>query len=202
MARPNLGKSATIKERRIDIYAPDLGVKGRWDQHAARRKQSRSEMVFELVELGLALETGKLGATVARDGPKADELRAQLAALRRQNQDLQEAKERVERELADVRAAIAVGEAPLPNLGHRLVSLFIEAVGADGQPRPVDASELRRALQIEPGSLARTRELQQAIATLELQGMVRAHAKGWVWLGESGARSPSGRGDGQGVAQA
>ena len=121
--------------------------------------------------------------------PRLEELQVQLGALRRQNQELAEAKDRLEWELMEVRASIARGEPPLPNVGSRLVSVFAEAVGLDGQPRAVEAAEVRKALQVEPGDLTRTRELQQAIATLEVQGLIRTHSKGWLWRGKPGGSS-------------
>jgi hypothetical protein len=183
MPRKSEGKTATIKERRIDIYAPTLEVKDRWDGHAGRRKQSRSQMVFELVELALAAETGRLEAAPGEEALRVEDLHAQLALLRRRNQDLESLKERLERELEEQRALTALGEAPLPNLGPRLISVFSEARGADGKHRAVDAGEIRQALQVGPGDGLRLRELQQAIATLEVQGMIRTQPRGWVWIG-------------------
>jgi hypothetical protein len=183
--RPNQGKTETIKERRVDIYAPDLRVKARWDKEAERRKKSRSEMVFELVELALAAEKDP-GATAPNGAlsGRVEELQAQLGILRRRNQDLEALKERLERELEEYRALVATGETPLPNIGKGLVGLFSGAFGGDGRARPVDAAEVRQALGIEAADMVRMRELQQAIATLEVQGLLRKHAKGWVWLGK------------------
>lgn len=183
--RPSQGKTATIKKRRIDVYAPTIEAKAKWDAEAERRNTSASRLIFDLAALALAAETGwRSGESAPEALPEqVEELQAQLCILRRKNEDLESLKERLERDLAELQAQLALGEAPLPNIGTRLVRLFSEAVG-DGRPRPVTAAEIRQALRVDPGDALRLRELQQALTTLEVEGVIQKQTKGWVWLGK------------------
>ncbi len=83
-----LDRTLTVKQRRIDVYLPTLEAKKRWNEEAAKRNQSISQLVFELVELALRppdepTESGEAAEV------KAAKLAQEVDALRRRNEELE-----------------------------------------------------------------------------------------------------------------
>jgi hypothetical protein len=177
-----LDKTLTVKQRRIDVYLPTLEAKARWNAEAAKRNQSISQLVFELVELSLQ-------PPQEPDGPredfeaKASKLAQEMDALRRRNEELEALHARATQDLAEYRATEFLGGNPVKRLDSRLLKLLSEATTKTGEPRPVDHPELVQALRIKKGSEAELKSLAAQLELLELHEVVKKGSKGWTWNG-------------------
>ncbi|HWG89366.1 MAG TPA: hypothetical protein VNZ52_00810 [Candidatus Thermoplasmatota archaeon] len=181
---PDLGKTKTIKQRRIDVYLPTLEAKERWGEAAAKRRQKVSEMVFELVETALAPPVGADQATPQQLVEELEDLRADLEAQRRRIEELTLLKESLEQELATYRAQAVADTGGVPKLDSRLVRLFSEARGRDGRHRVVEAPEVRKALRITARDEDQGKALNLSLEAMELHGWIKRAGKGWVWHGK------------------
>jgi hypothetical protein len=175
-----LDRTLTVKQRRIDVYLPTLEAKQRWNAEAAKRGQSISQLVFELVEL--ALQPAEEPESRLDVEAKAAKLAQEVDALRRRNEELEALHQRATQDLAEYRALEFLGGNPVKRLDARLVKFLSEATTRTGEPRPVNQPELVRALRIK-GSEAELKSLAAQLELLELHEVVRKGAKGWTWNG-------------------
>lgn len=175
-----LDRTLTVKQRRIDVYLPTLEAKKRWNEEAAKRNQSISQLVFELVEL--ALQPEEPSESVEGAEVRAAKLAQEVDALRRRNEELEVLHQRAVQDLAEYRALEFLGGSPVKRLDARLVKFLSEATTRTGEPRAVNQAELVRALRIK-GSEAELKSLAAQLELLELHEVVRKGAKGWTWNG-------------------
>src|SRR5688572_11447556 len=174
-----LDRTLTVKQRRIDVYLPTLEAKQRWNAEAAKRNQSISQLVFELVEL--ALQPAEEPSEPREDfEAKASKLAQEVDALRRRNEELESLHQRATQDLAEYRATEFLGGNPVKRLDARLVKFLSEAKTKTGESRPVDQPELVRALRIK-GSETELKSLAAQLELLELHEVIRKGAKGWTW---------------------
>ena len=176
-----LDRTLTVKQRRIDVYLPTLEAKKRWNEEAAKRNQSISQLVFELVELALQPPDEPTESS-ERAEVKAAKLAQEVDALRRRNEELEVLHQRAVQDLAEYRALEFLGGNPVKRLDARLVKFLSEATTRTGEPRAVNQPELVRALRIK-GSEAELKSLAAQLELLELHEVVRKGAKGWTWNG-------------------
>lgn len=180
---PDLGKTATIKRRRIDVYLPTLEAKERWNAAAIGRHQKVSEMVFELVETALAPRPAEDGAPPLVMAQRLDEVEAELSAQRQRGGELELLKESLERELEAYRAQDVLDVPRVPKVDSRIVRVFSQARGRDGRARTVEIAELRKVLRLTPKHEAELKALNVALEHMELHGWIRRSGRGWVWVG-------------------
>jgi hypothetical protein len=175
-----LDKTLTVKQRRIDVYLPTLEAKARWNAEAAKRNQSISQLVFELVELALQPPEEAVGPT-EDFAAKAAKLAQEMEALKRRNEELEALYERAAQDLVEYRASEFLGGNPIKRLDPRLLKFLSEAKTRTGEPRPVDHPELVQALRIKKGSEAELKSLAAQLELLELHEVIRKGSKGWTW---------------------
>jgi hypothetical protein len=175
-----LDKTLTVKQRRIDVYLPTLDAKKRWNDEAAKRNQSISQLVFELVELALQPPEEPSEPGVDFEA-KASKLAQDLDAVQHRNEELEALYQRAMQDLSEYRATEFLGGNPVKRLDPRLLKLLSEATTKTGEMRPVDHPELVRALRIGKGSEAELKSLAAQLELLELHEVVKKGAKGWTW---------------------
>jgi hypothetical protein len=176
-----LDKTLTIKQRRIDVYLPTMEAKERWNGEAAKRGQSISQLVFELVELSLAAEPETTNDRVPALEAESAKLAQENERLRRRNDELEALQQRAMEDLAQYRATEFLGGSPVKRLDSRLIRLLSEAQTRQGEARPVDQPEIVRSLRIKGEE--ELKALAAQLELLELHELVRKSTKGWVWSG-------------------
>ena len=176
-----LDKTLTVKQRRIDVYLPTLDAKKRWNTEAAKRNQSISQLVFELVELSLTPEPEAAKDRIPGLEAEAARLAQENEGLRRRNEELEALHQRATEDLAQYRATEFLGGSPVKRLDSRLIRLLSEAQTRSGERRPVDHPELVRTLHVKGET--ELKALAAQLELLELHEVVRKSTKGWVWNG-------------------
>ncbi|HWG90720.1 MAG TPA: hypothetical protein VNZ52_07725 [Candidatus Thermoplasmatota archaeon] len=176
-----LDKTKTIKQRRIDVYLPTLDAKERWNREAEKRRVSVSEMVFELVETGLAAAGDDSRARVTQLEGQVADLTNEIGKARARIQDLEALHALAEKDLEEYRAEAFLGTKRGFQLDARVVRLLSEARGVDGKHRAVDASELRKSFRITGKDEKRAKALAEQLEYLELHRIISKTARGWVW---------------------
>ncbi|MEA3203578.1 MAG: hypothetical protein QOI63_1253 [Thermoplasmata archaeon] len=176
-----LDKTLTVKQRRIDVYLPTMEAKKRWNEEAAKRGQSISQLVFELVELSLMEEPEAVNDRVPALEAETARLAQENEGLRRRNEELEALQQRATDDLAQYRATEFLGGSPVKRLDSRLVKILSEAQTRSGERRPVDHPELVRTLHVK--GEAELKALGAQLELLELHEVVRKSTKGWVWNG-------------------
>jgi hypothetical protein len=123
--RPDLGKTATIKDRSAYIYAPTEEMLATWKKEAKRYGMPLSRYLVELIDDSMRRSPEGVSprARLERDLAKAS---TELAPLRKENESLRTLLAESEKSTASYRDAIyKVGEqSPDQDMLRRLVGLF------------------------------------------------------------------------------
>lgn len=175
-------KTATIKQRRIDVYLPTLETKDVWTREAARRDQSISEMVFQIVTERLTGADKDATKTATRLEGEVEAYEAQLDEARRRIKQLEVLNDRAEKDLAEYRAQAFIGGLAIKSADPRLVTLLSESKDRDGKHRPLDTIAIRRALRITNRDEAQLKALTMQLAIMEFLHVIRqTRDGGYVW---------------------
>jgi hypothetical protein len=175
------GKTETIKQRRVDVYAPTEESKARWQAAAKDKNIPLSRYAGQILEIYL----GEESADLQRD---IQDLRRHVVDIESENSDLVKKLEdsellrgRLERDIELYRAQELLSAAPIKKLDPRVVSAFSEARGHDGRLRAVASSELYKKLRIGRDEIERLNAVNLQLEAMELHEMILPSGKGWVW---------------------
>lgn len=177
-----MGKTDTIRQRRVDVWVPSLEAKARWKEVAEARGISLSKLIIQVVEESIDNESPSQSEVDAMQQQILD-LEAELVRRDERIHELTQLKERLQEELDHYRSQDFLRPDGLKVLDHRLISILADAKGHDGRQRVVTEDELVRRLRIEPGS----EEMQALVIqmeALELHGVVKGTQRGWIWHGQ------------------
>ena len=172
-----MGKTESIKERRVDVYLDTLDRKERWTELAEEADESLSKFVQRCVEYA-----------IERGGPD-------FAELGERSKQIQELKEEVSELRKEVEQKNIVIEKLQSDLQRHRLEPFIEddyegvreydrelieiLQGADR----ITGDELVRRLDIDPSESDLMQAVDRQLQQLEDYGLIDNTAKGWRWVG-------------------
>ena len=172
-----MGKTESIKERRVDVYLDTLDRKERWTDLAREADESLSKFVQRCVEYA-----------IERGGPD-------FAELGERSKKIQEFKEEVSEFRKEVEQKNIVIEKLQSDLQRHRLEPFIEddyegvreydrelieiLQGADR----ITGDELVRRLEINPSETDLMQAVDRQLQQLEDYGLIDNTAKGWRWVG-------------------
>ena len=178
-----MGKTDTIRQRRVDVYLPSLEAKKRWNLQAKEAGTSLSKYISRIVEDTLESEPV---------GPNPHELQEELVLVRGQ---LEKAMERVRllealRDKLDTELKIYRTEPFLRpdfkgtrNLDKRLVELLRGHSDNRGCCKPLKADRIWALLDIAPHDSEAIRAVNSQLELLFDYGLVDISASGYRWQG-------------------
>jgi hypothetical protein len=179
MVRPKgREKTKTIKERAIYVYLPSHELINEWKDLAKKSRVSISKFVFEHVENSLQQEKEK--SFIPRVGliKQIKELKEEDLRLRKDNQMLRSAYERLDSELKHYRVK--------PFLEERYEGIRIyekELVRILKERNRIDNYKLLEILKIDPKDSDLVKAISKQLENLEAYGLVEATINGWRWIG-------------------
>jgi len=168
-----MGKTDTIKDRRVDVYVDTIGRKQRWSELADEEGESLSQFVQQCVEY--AIETG---------GPDFTELGNESKQI-----------QKLEEEVQDLRRDIEQKEIVIEKLKTEVKRLRSEPFLADDyegrrqydeelqRADQIQADELLRRLNVDPSYSDLVKAIDTQLQQLEQYGLVKSTPHGWVWEG-------------------
>lgn len=170
-----MGKTDTIKDRRVDVYVDTIDRKERWTRIAEEEDESLSQFVQQCVEY--AIEQGGPDFTeLGEESKQIQELEEEVRDLRQDIKQRQIVIEKLESELQELRTQPFTDE---DFEGRRKFSedLIEELKRADR----ISADELLRRLDIDPSQTDLVKGIDTQLQRLEEYGLVRSTPQGWVW---------------------
>lgn len=177
------GKTDTIKQRRVDVYAPTIESKERWQKAAQEKHIPLSKYAGQILEVYLGEENADLQSELRDARRHIVDVEAENTELVRRLQDAEMLRERLESELETYRAKEMLSTSPIKKLDARLVTAFSDARGHDGRLRAVTTQELHKKLRIQKRDVERLQALNWQLEVLETHGMIVPSGKGWTWNG-------------------
>lgn len=172
-----MGKTDTIKDRRVDVYVDTIDRKERWARMAEKEGESLSTFVQHCVEY--ALEQGGPDFTeLGEERNQIQDLEEEVTELRRAVKQKEMVIEKLETELKELRTQPFLDE---EFEGRRQYDedLIEELKRADR----LTGEELVRRLDVDPSDTELAKGLNTQLEQLEAYGLVQSTPQGWVWTG-------------------
>jgi len=172
------GKTATSRQRRVEVWLPSVEAKERWTEAAEAAGKSLSGFVMQCVE-------DILGGT---DGGQSAQIQKQLEgvladndAMMRRIEEITAVKERQEEDLARYRELQFDNPLGIKKVDPRLLAIFADARDDKGRPRTLDAPELRQRLKILDDDLAGLHTFNAQLELMETAQIIKRRRDGWSW---------------------
>ena len=170
-----MGKTDSIKERRVDVYLDTLDRKERWKEFADQEGDSLSKFVQKAVEY-----------TIERGGPDYAELGESSQHIQDLEQEIVELKKQLKQKdiVIDKLESDLRGYRLQPftkaefegtrRYDHELIELLQTAETATGE-------EIRQRLGVDPTQVEQMQAIDNQLKQLEAYGLVRSTSRGWRW---------------------
>ena len=173
-----MGKTESIKERRVDVYLDTLERKERWTRLADEEDESLSKFVQKCVEYAIE-QGGPDFAELGERSKKIQELEQEINGLREQIKQKDIVIEKLEDDLRRARVEpFLEGEEfeGARDYDRELIEILQDA----GRIR---SDELVQRLGIDPSQSDLMQGIDQQLQQLESYGLVASTAHGWRWVG-------------------
>lgn len=172
-----MGKTDTIKDRRVDVYVDSIDRKKRWARIADEEGESLSKFVQQCVEFAIE-QGGPDFAQLGEEAKRIQDLEEEVQNLRQDVKQKQIVIDKLESEVKHHRTKPFLEE---DFEGRRTYDqeLIEELKRADRIP----GDELLRRLDIDPTETEIVKGINTQLEQLEDYGLVRSTPKGWVWTG-------------------
>jgi len=193
--RPNLGKTGTITQRKVDVYLPTEALVEEWRQAAERSGTSLSKYVIEVVERYRNNLPPEAQFSAGEEG-RAKDLENDLAVLRLRFDTLNLAFQKQEVELSRLSASYqkAAREAVDTETARKILAVLM---AEDGASVVVDELAVRIGISIDDDAnlekFRRASSFLMDVDLIEMFGMVayrwkRGSVKGWPKLSPEARR--------------
>lgn len=170
-----MGKTDTIKERRVDVYLDTLDRKERWTEFADEADQSLSKFIQHCVEYALE-KGGPDYAGLGEESQKIEELQVEVRELRNDIKQKDIVIEKLESEIRQMRVKPFLEE---EFEGTREYDReLIEVLQSSDR---VTGTEILTRLDIDPMETDLVKGVNRQLEQLEQYGLVQSTAQGWVW---------------------
>jgi predicted RNase H-like nuclease (RuvC/YqgF family) len=170
-----MGKTESIKERRVDVYLDTLGRKERWTELAEEADESLSKFVQQCVEY--AIEQGGPDFTeLSEQSKKIQTLEDELTDLQKDIKQKEIVIDKLESELKRHRTKPFTQEEfeGVRQYDQDLIDILQSAERITGD-------EILRRLDIDPTETELVQGIDQQLQHLESFGLVTNTPKGWRW---------------------
>ena len=172
-----MGKTDTIKERRVDVYLDTLERKERWKEVAAEEGESLSKFIQRAVEYVIE-QGGPDYQSLGERSQQIQELEQAVMDLRKELKQKDIVIERLEADLRQYRMQ------PFTEDGFEGVRQYDEElIDILQSTSRITGTELRQRLDIAPTDTDQLKALDQQLQQLEAYGLVSSTSKGWRWTG-------------------
>lgn len=172
-----MGKTDTIKDRRVDVYVDTIERKERWSRVAEEEGESLSKFVQQCVEY--AIEKGGPDFTeLAEESKEIQELKEEVNDLKLDIEQKEIVIEKQKTELKKLRSQPFLEE-DFEGTRKYDEDVIDELKNADRLP----ADELIRRLDVDPSDAELVEGINTQLQQLEDYGLVRSSPQGWVWEG-------------------
>ncbi len=172
-----MGKTDTIKDRRVDVYVDTLDRKERWAELAEEADQSLSKFIQHCVEYAIE-QGGPDYAELGAESQRIQELEEELDELRKDVQQKEMVIEKLESEAKQRRIQPFLEEdfEGSRQYDQELIEVLQRADRISG-------SEVLERLNVDPMETELVQGINRQLEQLESYGLVKSTSKGWVWVG-------------------
>lgn len=179
-----MGKTDTIKERTICVYAPSLELKTKWEEIAKRNSTSLSKWIIKNIED--TMQEAKEGVKSKDELLKENQsLKKEIADLLKEYKQTKIIRDNLEREIRKYRAEpfqkiVKDGDR---KFDKELIDILRNTKGVDGNNRFIDNDEILSRLNISPQETDYIQSIYNQLTIFEEYNLLESSTKGWRWKG-------------------
>ena len=172
-----MGKTDTIRDRRVDVYVDSIERKERWAEQADAADTSLSKFVQQCVEYAIERGGPDFGELGARS-QKLQELEEELKELQKDIDQKEIVIEKLETDLRRERVA------PFQEPEFEGIRAYDrELIDVLQRAEYISGHELREQLAIDPTDQELMKGFDRQLQQLESYGLVKNTGRGWRWTG-------------------
>jgi len=179
-----LGKTETIKERAVWVYASTIEQKEKWEEIAKQNNTSLSKWIIKTIEDTLQESTGEIKT---RDEVLKENqvLRKEISELLKEYKQVKILRDNLEREIRKYRAEpfIKPQKEGVRQFDSELLDILRNAIGANGKHRFIDNDEILSKLNISYEETDVIQSISNQLSIFEQYNLVQSSTKGWRWKG-------------------
>jgi len=173
-----MGKTETIKKRRVDVYLRSEEQKEHWNRFANGKKTSLSKVIKSTMES--FIDGGLMEQLDAKENltKENEALIEEIEQLKTSHRRQERYVELLETELNRTKTRSFTD--PGPGVRHYdkdLIQILKESKG------PVSHKDILRLVKVDPSDIDLVKGVANQLEALSMYGMVRYSSKGWVWNG-------------------
>ena len=172
-----MGKTESIKERRVDVYLDTLERKERWTEFADEADESLSKFVQKCVEYAIE-QGGPDYAELGKRAKKIQELETQVDDLRKEIKQKDIVIEKLENDLRRARVE------PFQEERHEGKRKYDqELIEVLQETDSITSEELIRRLGVDQSDPKLMEGIDNQLKQLESYGLIGHTPHGWRWVG-------------------
>lgn len=172
-----MGKTDTIKDRRVDVYLDTLERKERWKRIAEEEGESLSKFVQQAVEYTIQ-RGGPDFSELGDESKKIQELEQEVSELRKDLKQKDIVIEKLESELKQHRMEPFLAD---EFEGRRQYDEeLIEIIKSSDR---IPGETILKRLDIAPTNTDLVKGVNSQLRQLERYGLIENTPQGWVWIG-------------------
>jgi hypothetical protein len=173
-----MGKTETIKKRKVEVYLVTEGQKERWQKYAKDKNTSLSKFIIETVEArvkGNLMKQLKVKETLTNEN---NDLREENRVLKIQNKRHERYIEILERDMKRAQH-ISFGET---GDGYRMFNKDLTGLLKDSN-KPVPNHSILSLLGVDPTDTEAVKGIRNQLEALKGYGLIKDTKRGWKWVG-------------------
>jgi len=177
-----LGKTETIKERAVWVYAPTIEQRKKWEDIAKGKGMPLSKWIVQTIEESLIEMDDDVKSR--KDIEKENKnVRKDISELQSKIRQVNIIRDKLEKEIRKYRAEpfLATSFEGIRQYDKELITLLRNAKGVDGEIRYVDNDEIISRLGVEFSETDSIKAISNQLSRLEGYGLVESSTKGWRW---------------------
>lgn len=173
-----MGKTETIKKRRVDIYLSSEDQKERWKEYARSNNIPLSRFIRETCEYWINGNLMKRIEERMKLIRKREELEEEFNRLKAKDLKLQNHIEMLEKERRRSQILAHI----LPGDGYRMFDKEL-TMTLRFSKKPLPTRELIINIRLDPADEEMAEGILKQLQSLQGIGLVNHTAKGWIWKG-------------------
>lgn len=177
-----MGKTDTIKERTIYLYAPTLELKAKWEEIAKRNNTSLSKWIIKTIEdtIHESKEEIKTKDELLKENQA---LKKEIAEISKENKQTKIIRNNLETEIRKYRAepfqkTVKDGTR---KFDKELLDILRNAKGVDGKNRFIDNDEILSKLNVSRQETNYIQSIYNQLTIFEEYNLLESSTKGWRW---------------------
>ena len=177
-----MGKTETIKERAIWVYAPTIEQRKQWKKIAKQNGISLSKWIVQTIEDSL-IELDEKVKTRKDIEKENKDLRKEISELEVKLRQVTIVRDNLEKEIRKYRAEpfITTSFGGIRQYNKELIKIIRNAKGVEGKMRYIDNDEILSRLGINTNETESIKSISNQLSQLEAYGVIESSTKGWRW---------------------